>query len=255
MALANYSQQFLGDDHGPNPWPNSLGGLGALLLSMPLRFAQQRIEPFVDSTQEDRFEWLYRPPGGLSPSLIFEALERDADLPNLELKIAEHILKNVSAEETVSINVSPASLCKPGFATRLASVVTANHCAPERIWWEVTENWPVHNMESVQNSLTIIRDTGGKIAIDDICSPQCLFDWLERYGVPDIVKVDKTVIKDKPEQLNQMVALAQNNGSSVVIEGIETVDEYAIAMATGAPFWQGHFGGEATSATRKYAAL
>ncbi len=239
VALQTETWPALGEAVIPEPW----SGFGRFLMSLPMRHAVQAIEPINTTFRRSRQEWLYRPPAGMSPSLVFGALETDPDLHNVELSIVENGLKYAEYGGPLSINLSPAALGRPGFGPRLVDMVRNSGINPADIWWEVTETWPVPNPAATGSALSDLQTTGGKIAIDDIASIERLEQWLEIFGAPDIVKIDKSVVQDGVESLNRLVNLATCYNCEVVVEGVETHDHLALAIASGAHYWQGFLGG------------
>jgi len=240
VALDADQWPALGEAVIPEPW----SGFGRFLMSLPMRHAVQVIEPIHSAAGPSRREWLYRPPAGMSASLVFGALESDPDIHNVELAIVENALRYAEHGGPLSINLSPAALSRPGFGPRLIELIRSSGINSEEIWWEVTETWPIPEPAATRGSLSELRATGGKIAIDDIASVERLEQWIELFGAPDIVKIDKSVVQDGTESLHRLVKYASAYNCEVVVEGVENHDQLAIAMSSRADYWQGYLCGQ-----------
>ena len=90
------------------------------------------------------------------------------------------------------------------------------------------------------------RQRGYRIAIDDYGQKNANLSRLLSLS-PEIVKLDKVLIHAAAAEpkarrlLGQLVEMLHGTGSQVVIEGIETAEQRAIATESGADFLQGYF--------------
>lgn len=116
----------------------------------------------------------------------------------------------------------------------------------ERLVFEVTESEAFPDLELLDKILQRYRREGARVALDDLGAGHTSLSYLERLR-PDIVKLDSALIRgcstDDPrcELVTALTRYAHQLGVQVVVEGVETEDEYAVALQSGADFVQGYF--------------
>jgi len=96
--------------------------------------------------------------------------------------------------------------------------------APERICFEITETAMIANLKSAIQSVTVLRDLGCTIALDDFGSGLSSFAYLKNLPV-DYLKIDGSLIKDLDhDSINvTMVSSINHIGHSM---GLKTIAEY-----------------------------
>lgn len=127
----------------------------------------------------------------------------------------------------------------------LLELALDNHIPPENIVLEINE---LHN-----DSINIMsqftkkhRAQGFLIAVDDIGAGSSNLDRIPLIK-PNVMKIDKELVKNihtsfyKEQVVNTIMQLATNIGASVVVEGIETIDDLIKVSAQGAQLIQGYF--------------
>lgn len=139
----------------------------------------------------------------------------------------------------VSINVSPAAITSERCRALLAN-------APlDRTILEITEHAPVEEYGILQESLTALRRSGMKLAIDDAGAG---FASLKHILLvePDIIKLDVGLTRDihldvrKKALAEALISFATSTDTTIVAEGIENEDEMAALQALGVRFGQGY---------------
>ncbi|MEP1553916.1 MAG: EAL domain-containing protein [Paraglaciecola sp.] len=179
----------------------------------------------------------YRP-----PNFWFEQAESVEMLKNLEIcaiEVALEDLKFLPKPVYLSVNASPSTI-ETG---RLKSVFESFDC--DRIVLEVTEHAEVTNHELLMKELSILRDVGVRLAIDDVGVGYSGLQQIVRLQ-PDIIKLDISLIagidKDivKRSLTQALVGFAIEIGAKIVAEGIETEEELATLIALNVPLGQGY---------------
>lgn len=209
------------------------------LLQAPLRFAVQPIEA-LDRDRRPRYEWFYRPGlRGVSTQQVFDRLGDEPEAWRLEGRIVERGMAWAGATgRLVSLNVSPAAISRPRFRHLLRDLLGPR---PGVHWWEVTESWPPVDPVEGRRTLDLLRDAGQVIAFDDASSRQRLDEWVAALGLPDVVKVDQSVIQRRPGDVPALVDAIRELGAMAVVEGVETHASLLLARGSGAEFWQGYY--------------
>jgi EAL domain-containing protein (putative c-di-GMP-specific phosphodiesterase class I) len=142
----------------------------------------------------------------------------------------------------MAVNVSTIQLVKPGFCAALAGALRTAGFPPEALWLEVTETAVADDL--VSRVLAEVRELGVQVAIDDFGTGYSSLARLNRLPA-DLVKLDRSVIEDVDGNLRgadfvgAIVALAHAAGMEVVMEGIETEDQFRLASTVRADLVQG----------------
>jgi EAL domain-containing protein (putative c-di-GMP-specific phosphodiesterase class I) len=111
---------------------------------------------------------------------------------------------------------------------------------------EITEDEFEGSIENLIQMVSVFRDYGLKIAIDDLGVG---FSNLERIGYlhPDIIKIDIKIMRESlnmnsfKQVLSAVSEMSQKLGSHLLFEGIETEDELNLALSMGANLLQGYY--------------
>lgn len=198
----------------------------------------------ADALTSSRWEWLYSPPGGLDPDFVFSELAGNIDLALIEQEIIDSALRwTAQCRRPLSINVSLTVLSDPAFSDWLVRTVRRGRVTDNQVWWEVTEAWPVVDLDVVRHTIDRMQLAGQALALDDIATLQELRRWTDRFGMPDVVKIDRKVLREPDATLTDLVKAIHARGAKVVVEGVETVPDLEKVRASGADYWQGFLAG------------
>lgn len=172
-------------------------------------------------------------------------LDRDVRLQALQQ------LESLPEDTFLSINISPEWL---KYLESLENIPTLDmikklSADPSRVVIEITDL--DGDIEVIQRLVECYRDNGFRVAIDDFGTG---FSQLDRIALlkPDIIKLDMTLLKDsthdsRGSSMVQMLGdLASKLGSKVLCEGVETQDEYYLALSCNAVYVQGFLFSPAT---------
>jgi EAL domain-containing protein (putative c-di-GMP-specific phosphodiesterase class I) len=108
-------------------------------------------------------------------------------------------------------------------------------------------------VERADHNLKILRAAGVRVALDDFGTGYSSLVYLNQFAI-DCIKIDKSFVDNitRDRQSAMIVAsltkLAYSLGMSVVAEGVETVAQRTVLLATGCGALQGYlFGKPVTS--------
>ncbi len=153
----------------------------------------------------------------------------------------------------VSINVSTLQLRNPDFVRSIAHLMERYPAAQGQLCLELTESVLVPGQgDWHQPILAALTDMGICLSIDDFGTGYSSLNYLHKLVV-DQVKIDRTFIDAAIEDNNQhqllagIVAIGKDLGLSVVLEGIETVEELELAQTLGCDLLQGYLLGKPMS--------
>ncbi|MBO9532249.1 MAG: EAL domain-containing protein [Solirubrobacteraceae bacterium] len=197
--------------------------------------------------------WAHPDRGRLAPGAFVDLAEQTGlirPLGELVLRkscrdIAELLEESPDALDYVSVNVSPRQLEDPDLTEVVLSALGDAGLAPEHLMLELTERSIASDPTRLIRRLTELRELGVKIALDDFGAGYSFLSFLEQYPL-DALKIDRSLSRtmahrqDAALLLQGIVQMGTVNGMSVIVEGIETLDQRQRAEELGIPLGQGY---------------
>ncbi len=171
--------------------------------------------------------------------------------------IGEWVIKNVCTQiklwelnchelMNVSINVSPVQLQDEKLAEKIKQIVYENHVEPRLIEIEITETSLMNNLDKGIDILNELKNSGFKIALDDFGTGYSSLKYLKTLPI-DNLKIDKsfidniTVNKKDEEMAKGIIQLAHNMNLIVIVEGVETKEQYDLMENMNSDIIQGYY--------------
>jgi EAL domain-containing protein (putative c-di-GMP-specific phosphodiesterase class I) len=148
-------------------------------------------------------------------------------------------LHRLSKEVYVSFNVSPANIVNGAVSAVLAGA------ALPRIVLEITEHAEIADYAMMGEVLEPLRKQGLRVAIDDAGAGYASFRHILRLR-PDIIKLDMSLTRNvDTDRMRRalaaaLIGFAEETGSSIVAEGVETDGELAMLRKLGVTKAQGY---------------
>lgn len=155
------------------------------------------------------------------------------------LRKALPALDAIPAPLYLSLNVSPASLVDPGLLHVL------HGARLHRIVIELTEHTAIDNYAEIARAVAVLRGSGVRLAVDDAGAGYSSFQHIVRLA-PDIIKLDMQLTRDVDADLARralvaaVLRFAEETGSTVIAEGVETQSEWETLQALGVQAGQGY---------------
>ncbi|MBA3998830.1 MAG: EAL domain-containing protein [Candidatus Accumulibacter sp.] len=152
------------------------------------------------------------------------------------------------AEGELFLNVSGRHLLSVGGGGHGRTFETLlQHCGlrPTQIVLEILES-RVDDLQHLQEAIDAYRSRGFRVAIDDFGCQHSNFDRLWQL-TPDIVKLDRSLIVQAVANprarriLPKLIEIIHDLGAQAVVEGIETLEQHALACDAGADLLQGYY--------------
>jgi EAL domain-containing protein (putative c-di-GMP-specific phosphodiesterase class I) len=176
-----------------------------------------------------------------SPDLWFEEAASVGLGPSLEMKAVRAAVAHVGqlpAGAFLAVNASP-ELMTSGMLDSLADDPTCS-----RLVFELTEHEEVVDYGPIRDRMQPLLQAGARIAVDDTGA-----GWASLRHIlllqPQIIKLDRSLthgVDHDPARralASSLVAFAQDIGSELIAEGVETVEELATLQRLGAHWAQG----------------
>ncbi len=206
-------------------------------------------QPIVDWPKKRLFgyEALVRTnsPSMTNPGLLFDAAERLDRVQELGRHIRCRVAQSVHqapSDAAIFVNLHAADLGDEDLFYPDAPL--SQHA--ERVVLEITERASLEQVRDVQGAIIRLRGSGYRIAVDDLGAGYAglsSFSQLE----PDIVKLDMSLIRGvdrsqrKASIVRSMITVCANElGTRVVCEGVETPAERETLSALGGDLLQGY---------------
>ena len=145
----------------------------------------------------------------------------------------------------VAVNLSARQLQVPGLATRVGVILGEEQLAPDALILEITESVLMRDRATSITRLTELRRLGVGLAIDDFGTGYSSLTYLRTFPV-DILKIAKPFVDDvvtdaeAARLARAIVDLGRTLRLSMVAEGIETQEQWAVMRDAGCPLGQGY---------------
>jgi EAL domain-containing protein (putative c-di-GMP-specific phosphodiesterase class I) len=161
---------------------------------------------------------------------------------------AQHarLLRDNGLATRVAVNVSRAQLTAPRFIEALYAAFYCADIAPELLELELTESLFMDVSDTVQSNLLAARKAGVSLAIDDFGTGySCLADL---KNIPATkLKLDRAFVRVLPQDKRSLAVvraiaqLGRELGMTVVAEGVETAEQFAVLAEVGLDAVQGFY--------------
>ncbi len=221
---------------------------------------QLALQPIVDAASgavlnwEVLVRWSHPVLGDISPGEFIPIAESTGLIEAVGDLVLEAALRHlteippsrelVGREVSLSVNVSPLQLIRPGFAAEIGAMLDARGLDHRRLCLEVTEA-VFANVEAVA-TISEIRRLGVLVAIDAFGIGNSSLSRLERLPA-DVVKLDRSflpeldaVITGGRSFLTAVIDIAHSAGLRAVVEGVENQVQLNAVVAAGADGIQGY---------------
>ncbi|WMN60409.1 EAL domain-containing protein [Pseudoalteromonas xiamenensis] len=160
-------------------------------------------------------------------------------------QFANRMLK-LGRAANISINLSARQFKDAQLIETLADILKRTQLPAEYLHLELTESMLMGDVKAAINQLHQIKELGVALSIDDFGTGYSSLSYLKRFPV-DILKVDRSFVKDIPEDLNDMeitaaiIAMAQKLNLKVVAEGVETKAQMEFLQRNNCYIVQGYY--------------
>ncbi|WP_369620506.1 EAL domain-containing protein [Pseudoalteromonas distincta] len=195
----------------------------------------------------------YHPTEGLIPPDKFIPI---AEATGLIVELGEWVLQEScefvvrlteqDCENNISINLSARQFKDSNLVSTLSKMIIKSGISAKRLHLELTESMLMGNVEAAIIQLHELKALGISISIDDFGTGYSSLSYLKRFPV-DILKIDRSFVKDIPEDTNDMeitaaiIAMAQKLKLDVVAEGVETREQIQFLQNNNCFIVQGYY--------------
>jgi len=215
--------------------------------SSDIQFAFQ---PIVDTRVGgiSSYEALLRNSDGKFPELILAELPEqqryEFDLKSKAIAITQGA-KLLQSGQSLSVNLLPGAITQnEQVVSELLHYLQEGGLKPEQLILEITESEMVKESEAFFAVIEDIRAAGIRLALDDFGAGYAGLSLLADL-MPDKIKLDRAITngihENGPRQaiLHSVFEFANATGSHLIVEGVETFDEWLWLNNTGVRKFQG----------------
>lgn len=133
----------------------------------------------------------------------------------------------------ISVNVSFLEIENKDFIEELIKISKSSNFVPKLICLEIVERVKSKDIEKIKESISILRENGFTVAIDDFGIEYSNLDLLNKIDF-DVIKLDKYFIDDmktnvlKRKIIEFICEICEPESRSIVCEGVENYDQVEV---------------------------
>jgi EAL domain-containing protein (putative c-di-GMP-specific phosphodiesterase class I) len=154
----------------------------------------------------------------------------------------------LSRDLKLSVNVSAKQFHQPHFVDHVRDAVDRNQIDPRRLKLELTESLLLVDIDDTVAKMTELRDMGIQFSLDDFGTGFSSLQYLRRLPICQL-KIDQSFVRDIMVDesdrtiVQTIIAMAEKLNLEVIAEGVETVEQRNILLASGCTRYQGYLFG------------
>lgn len=163
-------------------------------------------------------------------------------------ELAQFILRGAPEDFKLHINISPLQLIQPDFSAKLLACIRQYHLNGKNICVEITESMMLNDDTEVIHHLTVLRDAGVTVSLDDFGSGYSNLSYLHTLPF-DQLKIDRQFVRDllssprSEKVIASVLSLSKAFRVPLVAEGIEDDETGEKLQQMGCQLAQGyHYG-------------
>ncbi len=192
----------------------------------------------------------------ITPNWFLPTAERYNLISKIDKWVFKACIKTISENnsiynnlDTLSINISGASLCDPTFLNYVTKIFNKYNIPTELICFEITETIAVSNLTEANNFITELQKLGCRFALDDFGTGFSSFENLKHLPV-DYVKIDGIFIRDIDsnkidyEMVKSLNTISKLMNIKTIAEYVENEEILATVKEIGVDYIQGYVIGE-----------
>lgn len=201
---------------------------------------------------EALLRWQHPVLGMLSPDQFLPLCEHTGMIHSLGrwvLHAAAHQLKRWHAlghtSLSVSVNLSVNQLNDPDFLALIINILTTNEISPHCLQLEITEHYPMQNLQHKKSLFKTLQNLGLQLSLDDFGMGYASLHYLQHLAFNSL-KIDKTFIADLSTNpvshiiVESMITLGKKLGLTLIAEGVESAEQLAILKSMKCDMVQGY---------------
>ncbi len=214
-------------------------------------------QPVVDATTHEvrYYECLLRmialDGSVIAAGRFIPVVERLGLMRAIDRRALELVIQDLEGypDVTLAFNISGVTAADRGWLRALVAQLKGRRDLANRMIIEITETAALFDIDDSARFVSILRDLGCEVALDDFGAGYTTFRHLKALTV-DVVKIDGSFVHNLPQStenqlfIRNLLSLAQVFNLITVAECVETNEEAAILANEGINLLQGYFFGK-----------
>ena len=201
---------------------------------------------------ESLIRWNHPKKGFLTPQYFLDIVESSGQIIEISRLMFEQVCLMLEKQkkkgfviDSISFNLSVASLRLRGEAEYFIQIMKKHDVLPSQIVIEITESLFFENNFDVNLNLKIFREFGIQVAIDDFGMEYSTLSMLENVEY-DVIKLDQHFTKNLGTKnadliVNMIHELCVYNNKRCIVEGVEEKAQLEILKERGFVEFQGYY--------------
>lgn len=201
---------------------------------------------------EALLRWKHPSLGMISPGVFIPLFEGNGFITKLDIYVWEqaaiHAIKlkeEFGLDKTISVNVSRIDIEAVDVCEIFEDIVQKTGIDKSKLHIEITESACANNIDKLIDTIERLRNSGFKLEIDDFGSGYSSLNVLK--DIPfDTIKLDMGFMDNAEKSargeiiLDSVVQMIHSMCCEVIVEGVETPENYQQVVALGADVGQGY---------------
>lgn len=188
----------------------------------------------------------------ISPYVFVPICEANGLIKKIDELVFEDVCKNISEwiknnknVVPISVNLSRSYIDKENFIYDLEKYIDKYKVPRELIYFEITESSLIENESKLKDIVCILHKKGFKVLLDDFGVGYSSIKAISEVNF-DILKIDKSFVdgigNNKWENIiRYTIIMANKLGMSIIVEGIETEEQYKFLLDCNCDVFQGYY--------------
>jgi EAL domain-containing protein (putative c-di-GMP-specific phosphodiesterase class I) len=146
----------------------------------------------------------------------------------------------------LAVNLSARQFQDSNLVAKISHSIQNSEINPARLELEITESAAMHKEEKTIETLKIIKELGGGLAMDDFGTGYSSLSYLKKFPI-DKLKIDQAFVRelstdtDDAAIVRTIIDMARALGLRVIAEGAETREQVDYLQEHGCDEIQGYF--------------
>ncbi|MBR3082405.1 MAG: EAL domain-containing protein [Clostridiales bacterium] len=197
--------------------------------------------------------------GVIPPDEFIPVAERNGAILDIGLFVFEEVCKFYQEErlkslgiDYVEVNLSVVQCLSKNLMRSFDEILTKYQLSADRINLEITESATTENQKVMYDTIEVLKNSDFSFSLDDYGTGYSNISYM--YEIPfSIIKIDKSILwkakdpktgeseKNGYIYLENTVHMLKEMGYSVLVEGIETVEQKMLLEELGCDYFQGYY--------------
>ncbi|WP_188206897.1 EAL domain-containing protein [Alkalibacillus aidingensis] len=186
-----------------------------------------------------------------NPEHTFQEAKKEKQLYELDSRSIHKAVKTYQSEGSLGkdgnlfLNVFPSTILNPNFPSFLNQIINQSNLKSQQIVLEILESESISDFNSFKAQICNLKSSGYLIAIDDFGNGSSDFRSVIEIE-PNYLKLDRYFAQDlhqskqKQSIIKFMDRYCKEYDCQLILEGIETTEEIAMAKELQIPIGQGY---------------